>query len=398
MTRQSGIKIGIATLYHGNCNYGGLLQAYALQRVLSRTDGSADVELLTLELPFSRTKLYLSKLRHYPLSRVLNLVKRKMVSSASSHSEAKAFNEHRQAFAVFEESIPHSCLINRSNYRDALSGYDMLVAGSDQVWNPVVWEDCLFFKGIDSDKTRKVSYAASMGCSSLDKSCERYLKNALKDFYAVSLREESGKSIIDAVYDGATVVLDPTLLLTGEEWLDAFAGDELKVEEPYAFVYLVNKEQKHVERSIEACINAGLHCVVVSLDVRNFEKVAQYKGDLVELVYDCSPPSWVQLVQQAQIVLTNSFHGVAFSVNLNRPFWCYSDIAATNEVCREDRRESFLASVGLVDRMLASEREITKRMLSESVDFTHSDQTLIEKRRTSFEYIDVCFDGLLRKG
>lgn len=390
------IKVGIATLYRDNCNYGGLLQAFALQKVLSKY--ADDVEMLTLATPFSKVRLYARKVKLYSPKKVIQSIKRILASSNNDNSIV--MKERKEAFKLFEESIKHSELINKNNYKVTVSNFDLLVAGSDQVWNPAVWEDCYFFKGIDSSKIRKVSYAASMGCSYINASDKRYLSNSLSDFYAISVREKACKDIIDEVANNCAVVLDPTLMITGDEWGEIIKRVKTICNKPYAFVYLVNKTQMHLRECITACKNAGLRCVIVSLDMRNFlDTPFDHSEDNLQFLTKCDPLMWVKLINDAKVVLTDSFHGVAFSTNLNRPFWCLSGTGLGSGKNNPDtRREDFLKEVGFGRRIVGSADEICVDEFCNDIDFSFANSVLRSQRKSSWTFIDYCFKDLDSKG
>ena len=390
------VRAGIVTLYHKNHNYGGLLQAYALQRTLSIL--GAEAELLTLELPFSRIGSLRRKIAHYPIGRVIRSAFR-LANSAFAHSySADIQKKHDWEFDVFEQSIPHTESVNKSNYRDVASRYDILIAGSDQIWNPGVWEDCLLLYGLDSCEVRKISYAASLGCSSISESDYRYLGSRLASFDAVSVRESSGLGIIDRIYKGAQVVLDPTLLIPPEEWRNEFADNSLvPYDKRFAFIYLANKELLHLDTCVNSCLDSGLHCVVVPLDLRALDGASKYAKDRrIDILSCCSPAQWVGLIANASVVLTDSFHGMAFSLNLNTPFWCLPEtgLVSKNGI-KEDRRESLLLEVGLGNRMLHSGWQTEGiDLLDAEEDFDTAHKVISTLRNESIRFLQECLKDL----
>lgn len=389
------LRAGIVTLYHRNCNYGGLLQAYALQRVLARK--GIDAEVLNLNLPFSKCKSYVNKFKHYSLHRSLSIVKRTLATSLFASEDLKTkMREHQRAFSQFEELIPHSELITGESFIKQATGYDILIAGSDQIWNPGVWEDCLLLKGIDGSAVRKVSYAASMGCTTINQADESYLEEALRDYYAVSMREPKGKEIVSRVYDGTvSLVLDPTLLIEQKEWVELLPIGNKQPHDPYALIYLVNKECRHIDRSIIACKEAGLQCVVIPLDPKSFVKANDYRDDSeVRFLVACSPNDWLNYLVNARVVLTDSFHGLAFSVIFNKAFWCFEETGFSPDSNKEDRREAFLSNTNLVDRIITADMQIGNQMLDIPVEFSIATSYLEKNRIASLDYIDRCLSEL----
>ena len=104
------------------------------------------------------------------------------------------------------------------------------------------------------------------------------------------------------------------------------------------------------------------------------------------------PDEWVYLISNASIVLTDSFHGVAFSVNFNKNFWCYRKDETLNGSNKDDRQEAFLKRVGLADRLIDPSTVLGKDEITSEIDFGVANKVLMQERISSFECLRACID------
>lgn len=395
---QDGMRIllkksmccGVVTLYHDNFNYGGLLQAFALQRVITSLGHRA--ELITFDNVSA--SYYQRRLRHFTLRQSADAILRKVRSFASGKEKRKAIQKRRATFRQFEAVIPHSELVSSREFPTVGSNYDVLIVGSDQVWNPAWWNNILLLRGVDGSTTKKVSYAASMGCSSLNPTDAAELKAALKDFSAISMREPSGIRLVEEVTGGASkaaVTLDPTLLLSRGEWLEAIPKQKSHrvPDKPFALLYLVDKFHRYTDASIRFCVSAGLQCVVVSYSM---EMVSEIDG--ATYLYDCTPQEWIHLINEASLVITDSFHGIAFAANFNKPFWCFRKTETLNGSNIDDRQEALLSRFGLAYRIVDADSILDLDSRCDAIDFELCNRQLEIERIESIEFLknNICSD------
>ncbi|WP_172135594.1 polysaccharide pyruvyl transferase family protein [Adlercreutzia sp. ZJ473] len=384
-----GGKIGIVTLYHDNLNFGGLLQAFALHHVVE-TRGY-ECELVTFDLDLMGH--YTRRLVHFKPSQAYDAIKRNLSFRFCGADLKRMRKERIHAFKQFEKSIPHSKIVTKSDYRTQIEDYDVVLVGSDQVWNPAWWNDILLLNGVDGAKIVKASYAASMGCSSLDARDSKELAYSLADYAFLSVREKSAADIIrSAINDKADieVVLDPTLLLSRDEWfkaLPSFAEARIP-DSPYAFIYMVDKQDRYTEKSIRACADAGLIPVVVTYGLdKNYKE--EFGGRAL-ILHDCSPEEWVRLLDGSAVIITDSFHGIAFSCNFEKRFWCFRKAETLNGSNKDDRQEALLSRLGLSTRIIDAEKDLTKTMLLSEPRFLKCSEELKVEKESSFVYLDRC--------
>ena len=271
-------KVGILT-FHWATNFGAVLQAYALQRYL-------------IEIGFD------TDIINYRPYRVLLIQEITQLRNKAFHRKERALHEFRTKLQMSRKTI--YCA---KNLKSLFGKYDYVIAGSDQVWNesfalgaegkPTL---SYFLHGCPPS-TKRISYAASLGT---DDVCERYVecvRPELARFSAISVREESGKEILQKLGFDAEVVCDPTLLLTRETYLDITS--DVKTDAPKVFAYILHE---HAETG----------------KIAEYVKKRKNADSQGPDIYGLN--EWLFCIQHSQVVVTNSFHGVMLSLILNKPF------------------------------------------------------------------------------
>ena len=291
-------KIGICTLYYRNRNYGANLQAYALRTVLETMGHEAEVIAY-----YNNTRL------HWMLSAIKQKIKKK-------DRIADSIRIRNAAIDRFNTSIPHSELYYVNTIDRANSAYDCFVSGTDQVWNPEWINRYMSLEFVHEDKCT-AAYAASTGKITLSETQQQKLRRALDHTQHISIREKESIPALQALTDKEIVsVLDPTMLLTAEEW-DRICSHRL-IQEPYLFCYFLggNENLRKVARAYADA--RGLKLVTLPYLNAAYRKVDDGFGDAA--LYDVAPNDFLSLVKHAAFVMTDSFHAAVFSHLYERPF------------------------------------------------------------------------------
>ena len=294
-----GKNIGILTFLR-TLNYGALLQAYALQQVLSRA--GFDNELIDY-----RNK----KIENFEFRRA-NTLKGRLVNIW----KARHIDEKARAFEDFlEQKMTISPSFDRGTVRTCADRYDAIVVGSDQVWNPAcTGSDPSFFLDFIDDSAKKKSYAASIGQSSLPKGSALDFEVLLGDFSNVLVREKTAAEVIKRICPKITpeVVLDPTLLATKDIWTNLVPSSS-PLSEKYVFVYSVGERVNCIRIARDLAKKFGYRIVHVQ------QNSANPTFGAVDL-YAPSPTVFLNYLAHSECVVTSSFHGVCFSLQFERPF------------------------------------------------------------------------------
>ena len=296
------MKVGIITL-QGN-NYGATLQAVALNYMVNHMGCTAE------NLDYNdlrRVKRGLS-LRAQVKNQLWNTVKTILVG----HGKEKAFDDYRKQHLVLSKEKWTSQEALKQNP----PRYDLYISGSDQIWNPdVINGDYNYLLAFVPQGGRKAAYASSFGKKAIQGQYADTYRMLLADYDDLSVREASGKELIKQLTGrDAQVVLDPTLLLNREQWTEL--ADKRKEPERYILCYympgdkIVTDAIRRVSKQLEK--ETGLH--VINLGLKEYFKLVPGMDCRV----DAGPGEFVRLFLDAEYVVTNSFHGMAFSVNFGK--------------------------------------------------------------------------------
>lgn len=251
---------------------------------------------------------------------------------------------------------------------------DIYCTGSDQTWNSA-WNDGILpplFLSFVPDNVRKIAYAASFGKSKLDDWEKRDTKDLLKRYYAISVRESSGVNIIkDLGLPEAAHVLDPTLQVNKNFW-KRYVGKR-KIEQPYVLVYQLNTNKDFDNYAKEFARRKGLKLVRFCTRIDQVVKCG--KPLIVPSVLD-----FVSAINYADMVITDSFHATAFSINMNTPMICIYP----NEF--GGRIASILRLTGLESRHLSSYEDFSY-VDAPQIDFKSVNDILDEEREKGWDFL-----------
>ena len=210
------MKIGITTIFRGNTNYGGMLQAFALVQAIKNL-GFHNVEQINFE--YNRNPIYpslLSRCSQYSIRQIIAKMMELSVERKYSLIEDK-LNKRLSLFEQFlDTQIPKSKLYKANNHAQIGKDYDVLITGSDQVWNPNVVRDVFVFDF--PTEAKKIAYAASIARNALSKKEKAYMLPRIAKFDHIGMREKTGKNILAREGISSSVVLDPTMLLDSKQW------------------------------------------------------------------------------------------------------------------------------------------------------------------------------------
>ena len=347
------MKTGILT-FHWAHNYGAVLQAYALQTFLQRQ--GHQVEIIDYRPDWAQD----NKKRPIPTSPGALL-------SNLNHAQ------RRSRFRRFCRE--HLNLSARSyRYGETICGYDAVIVGSDQVFNPDIiasggrLDDTYLLANI-AEGTHKIAYAASFGNSSLPASYAEVFRDRLKDFDAIGIREESGVQIVRDLGMDACSVPDPTILL-GD--FSALASARRTETQDYilSFIFQQTESTLAVRRAVSQSVGA---------EIRNFVNLNQrVRG--VRGILNPTPQEWIRLIRDARYVVTDSFHSTVFCILNHRPFISLSLNGWGADWC--ERIKALLSGAGLSHRLLAQPtEENVKTLCEETVDWPSVDEKLSAWRK-----------------
>ena len=188
--------------------------------------------------------------------------------------------------------------------------YEIYSVGSDQVWNTYFDEfsEVFLLNCLDETKIR-ISYAASLGCESINPIYKDKFKNELKKFKAISVRENEGKKLIESLENvSVEIVLDPTLLLGRNEWDALINEHKFSSKEDYILTYFLGEMESDMKRCIKK------YAKEKKMKIIDLNKVSTN-------YYSVGPIEFVSLIKNAKMVFTDSFHACCFSIIYGKQFW-----------------------------------------------------------------------------
>ncbi len=328
-------KIGIITHYYKSLNFGGNLQAYALCKCLDKNGFKVE----QISFPISckaygfEKQSYFEKLKKFSFSKRIDLIFNSInyriknyrldrYKKKNKNKLKKEMDDRYLSFFNFQNFlIPHTKIVfNENSIVNTVNEYDAFITGSDQVWNYTWYSPAYFLDFVPSTKI-KISYAASLGLDTLTEKQREIMRNSLKDFTAVSVREEKAVDLIKDLSPVQPVcVLDPTLLLEREDWENI--AKEYPIQEKYLFCYFLGDNKK--SRNLAKQYAKKTHLKIVT--IANVSTIAFLEdksfGDI--LLKNVSPEQFLWLVKNAECIFTDSFHAVVFSSIFEKQYFVFN--------------------------------------------------------------------------
>ena len=359
-------KVGLIT-YYGN-NYGGCLQAYAIQHIIMSLGYTANILQVNIPLKGGRNNTIKAIIR--VLKNPIAFIKRRKYIKEYSKNEVirnEAFNKFRREFLIFDKSF-----VLRENSLEVASDYSAYVCGSDQIWNPNLYGvNPIWTMKFAPSNAKKIAYAPSIGISNIPDKFASAFKDSLKDYSYISCREQEGADSLNKILKGrknVDVVLDPTLLLSPNEW-HAFARN-VNISKPYVFCYLFG-DYEYISK-VKSQVKKYFGIDFVSLPYNLRELI----DDDVKL-YDITPNQFVWLIENAKFVITDSFHASVFSIKMSTPFIVLKRTSDNNKKNMNSRIYTLLRTIGLESRMLGEQMLSDIQYTIEStIDFQAANEKL----------------------
>lgn len=322
-------KVGIITMAYRSQNYGGILQAYALARCLKNF--GCPCEIIRYDYSSGeKERTALERWRQASLSERISKVLRNLKNlpancavKIGNRLNRGHFSERSRAFAEFHQhSMPYSeGVFSYKTIENCVPDYDLFITGSDQVWNQG-WINEIFLLDFVPPGKEKISYAASIAQNEIPAAQGEKLRASLKSFQAVSVREEQAAEQLAALNIGSELVLDPTLLLSCDEWEELCSPRV--VGGSYLFCYFLGNNPVMRGLAAEFAKKHRLKIVTLPHLLGDFRLCDIGFGD--QKLYAVSPADFLSLVRHADYIFTDSFHGCIFSFLYKKQFFAFDRV------------------------------------------------------------------------
>ena len=356
MSKVTTLIVTMNTSY----NYGAVLQAYALQTTLNKIG----INSVFLDQRTGNTKKLdysINKMRDIPRALLKIINKRKIC----------------EGYRKFEEFIDNYEYLTKqfADYEDLKQNpplADIYLTGSDQVWNPNMIREVNFLQFAPLN-VKCISYAASMGNYDLNIEKEQKLKKYLGRFQAISVREELAKECLNKIVSvPINVNIDAVFLLTKNEWKKI--ANAVNIDSNYILLYILYhpKWLNNLLKSIKKVF--GLKLILV--DNSEYRSIVCDKH-----IKNAGPKEFLSLINNAKYVITSSFHGTAFSIIFNKPFYAIPNPKAP------DRIQNLLNIFNLQNNILTEEKSKLCDIAFKMLDDESIEKKINEKKNEAINYL-----------
>ena len=384
--RSENDKVAIVTLFHGNYNFGGLLQAYALPVALEKY-----LEIAAEQIDYAWCY---EKEKEQKEKRAVSLRKLPYLFGIRFFSRLKKrhLKQRIHAFDQFMDDIPHSKETYQSDsIANSLHIYGKFICGGDQIWNEQQLkgmrkeDEKVFTLQFVPEPIKKVSYAPSMAVLDLTDEFKAEFSVGLNRLDAISIREERSVPVLEELTQKPiTVVVDPVLLLQEEEWLEVMNPAEKP--QKYVLCYLLGDNVTQ-RRAVQRFAKKTHRPIVTFPHILGnvVRKCDLFFGDVYD--YSSGPREFLDLIRHADLVVTDSFHACVFSMIFKTPFAVFERSKAGETGNMNSRIYDFLEEYHL-ERQLVTEKELEDIKDIPKVDFTYAHEHWQERRRESLAYLE----------
>ncbi|WP_338432718.1 polysaccharide pyruvyl transferase family protein [Clostridium tyrobutyricum] len=374
-------QIGIIT-FHASHNYGSVLQAYALENIIIELI-NCNCEIINFAIP-QQSEMYSLFNKNNTLKNICKNILTILYKYKVRKSRIDSFNK----FINYVLRLSDKKYISISQLEQDKLKYDTIICGSDQIWNIDIKDfDYSYFLPFIKN-VKKIAYAPSFGGDNpiRDVKTKSVITNYLKDFYALSVRENKGKKILKQLTSKEiNVVLDPTLLLTSKDW-DTICSDRI-INKDYIFFYSIDYNKDVVTMVKKISIKLNLPVIILFTMTSTFKTI--FSG--FEVAKQESPSDFISLIKYARLVLSNSFHGNVFSIIYRKPFYILRG-TYNGKINTDNRLTTLLKKFNINNREI-NINIIDSFNISLNMDYSDSEQYIEKERKKSIEYLLNSING-----
>lgn len=369
----------IATMtFHIAHNYGAMLQAYALQRAISKLGFHCEV----LDYRFPYIDQWSGIRSRHDLAQEYGFIGGNLrFLHRYVKGNYKNISVMRKKFDRFmrkDIKLSKKAYFTPESLCKAL--YDVVVLGSDQIWNPELTNGPAleyFGKYFNSEKTKLFSYAASCGTAEFKAEYKKEFLPLLQRFYALGIREKGLTDFLNNQWNlPATTVLDPVFLLEPKEWIELGKKAEIKLKKPYLLLYTFQTDDDIYDLARTIAKKSGLD--IVAICYGKDERL----NDILQLT-ECGPKDFISLFYNASFVCTSSFHGMAFSIIFEKDFYCMG------HPLYSQRNKDLLELIGMEERMFFKNSEIET---INKCDYFYASEKIKSEKEKAINFLRTAID------
>jgi hypothetical protein len=309
-------KASIITLQYID-NYGSVLQAFATQRIIEKFGYNAEIVDYVRE---NCTYKYQKKEAYQRYRSRNDIFSLPIIAKLLVCRWSRKILARNKAFSLFRSkylkmSHPYT---NFAELMQDPPAADIYVTGSDQVWNPEYNNGVLpeYFLEFAPNNSNRIALSASIGVDTLAEDNRQEMSKYIQKYKGISVRESGAAELIKSMgYKNVVNVLDPTLMLDKDEWSKSF--DLSSTSKKYVLLYQLNENADMVQFATQIANDKGIELYIISSTCRKAEcKYHVFKN--------CPPDKYLDLIYNADSIITDSFHGTAFSLNFNKQVYIFN--------------------------------------------------------------------------
>jgi hypothetical protein len=372
-------KIGIIT-FHSSHNCGSIMQAYAMQKIVEKMGYKPEIIDYSNE---GQRNLYAVKQKNTNIKKIIkNAVlipfRKRLYTNFNDYEEYK--NEH--LYLSKRKYTEKKQLANIENQ------YDAFISGSDQIWNVTCadFDDSYLLDFVKEKK--KIAYAPSFGAKNITKYSNDISKHKalLEQYSAISSREKNGKKWLEELLGiNIPVVLDPTLLINCDDYNDII--EDSGVQGEYIFYYCPSFIKVADEFVKE--ISKKYKLPVITWGAKGYITHCEFKNNF-KITYHQNPGIYLDLIKNAKLVVTTSFHGTVFSTVFNKNFWVVKNGGMLGD---DDRVKTLLEQLNYQNRLIDPNNYNIEKIF-EDVDYTDYKKNLEKARENSMQFLKEALDDI----
>ena len=263
------------------------------------------------------------------------------------------------------------------------AGYDAVISCSDQLWSPSGLGTNFYNLMFVPDSIRKISLASSFGVSKIPWYQKRATARYLNRIDFISCRENQGAIIVKELTGREVpVLMDPVFAFSKEEWSDLVA-EECLYKEPYVFCFLLGANPDHRVAATKFAKQQGLRIICIKF-LDQYVKCDENFGDIS--LYDTDPNQFLNILRGASYVITDSFHGSAFSIIMQKNFAVLNRYVSTSSSSKNSRIESLCTNLGLLERRADNVQDVSKILLT-PIDWDRVEEKQSVYRNKIWDYL-----------
>lgn len=357
------MKIGIMT-FHWGANHGAMLQSYASAQYLQ----SKNAEVKVID--------------YYPVNQELSLKNALKLSHPQVMLERIAAYRKEKTVSPFRKKLPLTMrYYTNQQLIDNPPDCDVLITGSDQVWNPYFVQHGeganvvtpAYFLNFGKENCKKIALSVSFGCSEYPENAERIAKPFIENFDAISVREKTGLKILEKMgIAGAVITADPTSLLKKDNIL-ALCSDVPENKSDFTAKCILRKQTNETNSVIETLVSTCKNGNAIDIEKMSME-------------------NWLASIRDAKFVVTNSFHCIMMCLKLHTPFAAVVESGV--KAGMNDRLFTLLDHFGLADCIVADKNADFESVTSKSIDWEAVDKAMDSYAHSLVKYLDSSIFGV----